>query len=197
MNTMKRRIIWNLIGLILLVCLSFLTINSKTPDPLPERQGVVFFWKGKQYHLKAPLKLEKTLVYQRGGLSAAELALTANCYYSDRQYVEIVRQDAAVQPRLGIAIGFEFDESNGEYPYTPAEAVLQIKDFSWGGVEFATLDTFNYTGVSNAVSNDFSLEILSWEQDTITGTFSGLLLNGAGDQAAIDNGYFKIGLKRR
>lgn len=194
---MKRRIIWNLIGSILPLCLGFLTINSKTSDPLPERQGVDFLWKGKQYHLKAPLQLEKALLYQRGGLSSAELALTANCYYSERQYVEIIRQDAARQPHLGIAIGFEFDESNGEYPYSPSEAVLQIKDFRWGGVEFAALDTFNYTGVSNAVSNDFSLEIRSWEQDTITGTFSGLLLNGAGDQAAIDSGYFKIGLKRR
>lgn len=193
---MKKTIIRNLIGIILFVCLSFLTINNKASDPLPIRQGVVLFWKGTMHYLPAPMQLSRGQVYQRGGINPHELAVYANCYYPDRNYVEIIRQDRGDQPSLGIALGFEFDESNGEYPYTPSEAVLQIKDFSWGGVEFSALDTVNYTGVSNKVSNDFSLEILSWENDTITGTFSGLLLNGAGDQSPIDSGYFKIGLRR-
>jgi|Wag4MinimDraft_19_1082662.scaffolds.fasta_scaffold15563_2 hypothetical protein len=197
MNAMKKQIIWNLIGSILFVCLGFLTISSKTNDPLPPKQGVVLSWKGRKYHLEAIMQLQKGQLYQRGGISPAELTLSANCYYKNRNYVEIVRQDAAIQPSLGIAIGFEFDEENGEYPYSPSEAVLQIKDFSWGGVEFSALDTLNYTGVSNSVSDDFSLEILSWENDTIIGVFSGLLLNGAGDQAPIDSGYFKVELKRR
>ena len=87
---------------------------------------------------------------------------------------------------------FEFDEENGDYPYTPAFAVLQLKDFGWGGVEFDTRDTCNYTGVSNAVSDDLLIEIDDYRNDTIFGRFSGLLLSGAGGMAPLDSGHFAV-----
>jgi hypothetical protein len=120
----------------------------------------------------------------------------SNVFYEDRNYIEIIRQDDEFHPSLGIAMGFEFDERNGDYPYTPAVAVAQLKDFAYGGVAFEKRDTCNYTGVSNEVSNDITLEIDGFENDTIFGRFTGLLLNGAGKMAAIEEGQFKIHLVR-
>ncbi|MCC7506943.1 MAG: hypothetical protein IT259_16680 [Saprospiraceae bacterium] len=111
--------------------------------------------------------------------------------------MEIVRQDAPYNPRLGLALGFEFDEKNGEYPDTPAYAVMQLKDLGWGGVEFSTVDTLNYTGVSNNVSDDIFIEVDTFYRDTIVGRFSGLLLSGAGAMMPIDSGHFKVRLYRR
>lgn len=143
------------------------------------------------------MRLAKGAVFQRGGMSWAALDTASNYYDSRRGYVEIIRQDSPVDPHCGIALGFEFDEANGDYPYTPAFAVVQFKDFTWGSVEFSATDTLNYTGVSDSVSDDVTIEVLSWRQDTITGRFSGLLLNGAGDLAPLDSGYFKVRLRRK
>ena len=128
---------------------------------------------------------------QRGGLSNADLDTLSNWFNPAKKYVEIIRQDDPVHPRFGIALGFEFDEGNGDYPYTPAYAKIQVKDFEWGGVEFSRLDTFIYTGVSNNVSDDLSIEVDGYQNDTIFGRFSGLLLSGAGPMAPIDSGYFR------
>jgi len=120
----------------------------------------------------------------------------SNRYLTTKQYVEIIRQDDPIRPHWGIALGFEFDENNGDYPYSPEFAVVQLKDFGWGGVEFSRRDTSNYTGVSNAVSDDVTIEVDSFYNDTIYGRFSGLLLSGAGPMAAVDSGAFKVFLYR-
>jgi hypothetical protein len=120
----------------------------------------------------------------------------SNWHSPTRRYVEIVRQDDPHRPRIGIALGFEFDENNGEYPYTPAHAVLQVKDFGWGGVEFSRRDTMNYTGVSNAVSDDLHIEVTDFRNDSIFGHFSGLLISGAGPMAPIERGEFAVRLYR-
>lgn len=98
----------------------------------------------------------------------------------------------SIHPALGIAIGFEFDEDNGDYPYTPAHAVLQLKDFGWGGMEFSVLDTMNYTGVSNDISDDLFIEVDGFQHDTVWGRFSGVLVSGAGKMASIDEGTFRV-----
>jgi hypothetical protein len=116
----------------------------------------------------------------------------SNIFYEEEKYIEIIRQDDALHPNLGIALGFEFEEANGEFPYTPAKAVVQLKDFAYGGVQFDLRDTCNFTGVSNEISEDITIEIDGFEQDTIFGRFSGLLLNGAGKMAAIEEGQFRI-----
>ncbi len=143
------------------------------------------------------MKLHPSKMRQKGGLTDAQLDTLSHVLYTSRQYVEIVRQDAPYNPRLGLALGFEFDEKNGEYPYTPAYAVMQLKDFGWGGVEFSTVDTLNYTGVSNNVSDDIFIEVDTFYRDTIVGRFSGLLLSGAGAMMPIDSGHFKVRLYRR
>lgn len=128
---------------------------------------------------------------QRGGLSRFKLDTLSNWYNPGLHYVEIIRQDDPVNPHFGVALAFEFDEANGNYPYTPEFSKIQVKDFRWGGVEFGVQDTFNFTGVTNAVSDDLTIEVDGFQNDTIFGRFSGLLLSGAGTMASIDSGSFR------
>lgn len=165
---------------------------SARPDPPTE--GIFFVFKHKPIALthRKPLPIKQLAVKSR--LRPDTLC---NVFFVSRNYVEIIRQDDPAHPHLGIALGFEFDEANGNYPYTPAHAVVQLKNFGYGGVEFDGRDTCNFTGVSNDVSDDVSLEIESFSGDTITGRFSGLLLNGAGGMETIEEGRFRVRLWRR
>lgn len=163
----------------------------------PDKGGLWFRFKGQSLALQHPMRNENTRFLPRKKHSNAQLDSMSNCYFTERKYVEIIRQDDPTHPRIGVAIGFEFDESNGGYPYTPAHAVLQLKDFGWGGVEFDTRDTFNYTGVSNAVSDDLQIEIDSFIKETIYGRFSGLLLSGSDKMAELEEGRFAIKLYRK
>ncbi len=177
------------------------------PTPLPllpttetavdPAEGVSFRFKNKFYVMTAKMQVGQGVMTQRGGLTNADLDTLSNWYSARKQYVEIVRQDNAVKPRKGIALGFEFDEYNGEYPYTPAHAVLQVKNFAWGGIEFSGVDTLNYTGISNNISDDFSIEINGFQNDTIYGHFSGLLLSGGGAMAPVEEGYFRVRVYRK
>lgn len=159
--------------------------------------GISCQFKRQTLELTAPMRLGHTGFIQRGGLTNKELDTLSNWYSPERGYVEIIRQESGPRPRYGIALGFEFDETNGTYPYTPAHARLQFKDFSWGGVEFSPADTFNYTGVSNDVSEDLLVEVQGFRNDTIFGQFSGLLLSGAGPMTEIDSGYFRVRVYRK
>jgi hypothetical protein len=143
------------------------------------------------------MKLESQSFRQRPQCNNACLDTMSNRYIQRRHYVEIIRQDDPVKPHFGIAMGFEFDETNGEYPYTPSYAVLQLKDFGWGGVEFSRRDTSNYTGVSNNVSDDLTIQVDSFKHNTIYGRFSGLLISGAGPMSPIDSGAFQVLLYRQ
>ena len=163
----------------------------------PPDAGVFFRFKNHDFSLRAPMQNSGGHYFPRGRLDNARLDTLSNWFDPQRHYVEIIRQDDALHPGVGLALGFEFDETNGEYPYSPEQAVLELKDFGWGGVAFSVHDTLNYTGVSNAVSDDLTVEIDSFRRDTIYGRFSGLLLSGAGPMAAIENGRFKIGLYRK
>ncbi len=177
----------------ILFALAF-TLSSDQPSPL---YGLSFRFKNQNINLTKRMGLNPALLRQRGGLTDAQLDTLSNVFYQTRQYVEIVRQDHPWRPTLGLAIGFEFDENNGEYPYTPAYAVMQLKDFGWGGVEFSQVDTLNYTGVSDSVSDDIYIEVDSFYRDTIIGRYSGLLLSGAGPMVPIDSGYFRVRLYRK
>ena len=163
----------------------------------PPDGGVRFRFKGKERVLTYPMRNEKSPFLPRGRHSNAELDTMSNCYFTDRNYVEIIRQDDPVRPKFGLAMGFEFDEANGEYPYTPAHAVLQLKDFGWGGVEFDPRDTCNYTGVSNAVSDDLQIEIDSFSNGMLYGRFSGLLISGGDKMAALEEGQFAVRVYRK
>ena len=178
-----------------LFILSILLLNGFSVDQT-EHDGISCQFKHQSLHLTDRMRLGRIGFTQRGGLTNRALDTLSNWYSPTRKYVEIIRQEDSAQPRYGIALGFEFDETNGEYPYTPAHAKIQVKDFSWGGVEFSPLDTFNYTGVSNAVSDDLSVEVLGFRNDTIFGQCTGLLLSGAGPMAPVDSGYFRVRVYR-
>ncbi|MDX1911935.1 MAG: hypothetical protein SFV22_10640 [Saprospiraceae bacterium] len=158
--------------------------------------GVAFHFKNRDIHLLHPMRRSDGVYHPRDGLSNASLDTLSNFFDPAARHVEIIRQDHPSQPTMGLALAFEFDEANGEYPYTPAYAALQLKNFGWGGLEFSVRDTMNYTGVSNDVSDDFTIEIIDFHNDTITGLFSGLLLSGAGPMAGIEEGRFRVRLYR-
>lgn len=179
-------------ALALLLALSFEQANTFPNDP-----GIRFRLRDREYILLAPMRPDKMAdAVGARARAAAQLDTLSNCYHLQEQYVEIVRQDRPTNPQVGLALGFEFDENNGEYPYTPAHAVLQIKNFGWGGVEFAANDTLNYTGVSNAVSDDLDIQVDYYRNDTIGGHFSGRLLNGAGGEAGLEEGRFAVRVYR-
>lgn len=160
------------------------------------QEGVQFTFKNRPFSLSAGIKGGSGVYFPHSRPDDATLDTLSNWYNPTAHYVEFIRQDDAQYPTVGLAIGFEFDEENEGFPFTPAHAVLQFKDFTWGGVAFSTADTMNYTGVSNAVSEDILVEIDGFEQDTIWGRFSGLLVNGAGAMETIGQGYFRIRVYR-
>lgn len=137
--------------------------------PVQPPVGVQFTFKNATVTLTEKMALDTTRFRTRGEGPSFRFDTMSNVYFPDKQYVEFVRQDQSMQPRLGLAMGFEFDEKNGDYPYTPAHAVMQLKDFGYGGVEFSQRDTSNFTGVSDSVSDDISIEIEGFKNDTILG----------------------------
>lgn len=158
--------------------------------------GVYFVFKSRGHWLRYPMDAPLDPFQHHTTLWSGRLDTLSNWYSRERTYVEFVRQDHATQPTLGVALGFEFDETFGEYPYTPQYARLQLKNFTWGGVEFSLRDTFNYTGVSNEFSDDLSVAVDYFDGDSIAGRFSGLLLSGAGPMAVLDSGTFAVRLTR-
>ena len=164
------------------------------PPAVPE--GVCFMFKNRSIALVSGMKGGLSSYFPRGRYGDAKLDTLSNWYDPVASYVEIIRQDDPLRPTVGIALGFEFDHENGEYPYTPSRAVFQLKDFGWGGVEFSARDTMNYTGVSNEVSDDLMIEIDGYENDTIWGRFSGLLVSGAGPMSSLEAGSFKVKVYR-
>lgn len=188
---MNRFFFWAILAVVAF-CSAFIGGVKITHD-----SGIFFIFKEKKWQLQAPMKMAKHRVLQRGGVLPASLDTASNYYHTERKYVEIIRQDDPFDPQIGVALGFEFDDTNGEYPYTPEYATIQVKDFTWGGMEFSSSDTLNYTGVSNAVSDDLFVQIADYRQDTIYGWFSGVLLNGSGGMATIDSGYFRVKLYRK
>ena len=158
--------------------------------------GISCTFKDRELLLSHPMQPSPEVLKQKGRRAAEQLDTLSNWFSPVRKYVEIVRQDHPVRPTLGIAMGFEFDETNGDYPYTPAFAVMQLKDFGWGGVEFSRRDTLNYTGISNTISDDLHIEISDYRNDTIFGHFSGILISGGGSMASLEKGSFAVKVYR-
>lgn len=164
--------------------------------PLSACGGLHFSARGQYLSLLHPLGRDPQAPAYAARTSRARLDTLSNWYSPVRRYVEIIRQDHPIQPLYGLALGFEFHESADSFPYRPAYARAHFKDFSWGGVEFSQLDSFNYTGVTNEVSHDLTVRVLSFQNDTIKGVFSGLLLSGAGPMLHVDSGQFCVLLRR-
>jgi hypothetical protein len=179
-----RTVVICIFGGLALACL----LGLRTGGP---EVGVHIQFKGRQMALTSGMRAGQTAYFPHSHRNNAELDTLSNWYDPVAGYVEIIRQDDPVSPTIGVALGFEFDAENGEYPYTPAHAVLQLKDFGWGGVEFSLRDTLNYTGISNSVSDDLQVEVEGFRNDTIWGRFSGLLVSGSGGMATVEGGSFR------
>jgi hypothetical protein len=180
---------------LLLILVAFLCLGGLAPTDPP--RGIYFRFKEREMLLLHPMRKGKGNFLPRGNFSDRKLDTLSNWFDAENNYIEIIRQDDPTHPTIGVAFGFEFDEENGEYPFTPAYAVLQLKDFGWGGIEFSPNDTMNYTGVSNAISDDLSVEVLGFQNDTVTGRFSGVLLSGAGTMTTIEQGSFRVRVYRK
>jgi hypothetical protein len=176
---------------------NFICLLGAHPVPTMQEPGIQFVFKGRAYQLQYKMQIGALTFGLHPNCNNACLDTLCNRLINNRHYIEIIRQDDPVHPKMGLALGFEFDEENGTYPYTPSYAVAQLKDFSWGGVEFSKRDTFNYTGLSNNVSDDLTVELDSFIHDTIYDRFSGLLLSGGGPMATVDSGSFKVKLYRQ
>lgn len=187
----------NLKLLLFALCVSSFWAARKVPTETPPAEYITYIFKGKNYLLTEPNTFDTTRFSIHSRINDGRFDTLSNVFYEQKNYVEIIRQDFAIRPTVGVAMGFEFDETNGEYPYSPARAVIQLKDFRFGGVMFEKRDTLNYTGVSNDISDDLDIEIDGFEQDTIWGRFQGLLINGAGGMRDVTEGHFKIKLHRK
>lgn len=128
---------------------------------------------------------------------AYEASLQSNAYFEDQNWVQIVRQDDFWNPTKGIGIGFSLHDELDSLPYRPDRVAMQFKDFLYGGQHFSQKDTANFSGIFNDINGDLKLEITEFENDTISGTFSGVLLSGSGKMAHLESGKFRIGLHRR
>lgn len=182
---------------IALTCLMASTLwamSLPSEPPLP-CGGIHFCARDQHLSLMHPLGRDpQAPTYLRS--SRAKLDTLSNWYSPSRQYVEIIRQDHPTKPHYGLALGFEFREDADTFPYAPAYARVHFKDFTWGGLEFSLADSFNYTGVNNEVSNDLTIRITAFHNDTIEGYFSAVLLSGAGPMLHLDSGTFCVMLRR-
>jgi len=177
------------------LCLSFsvvLVFFSVFNGENNSQEGIRLKFKNQSLTFIHPMRTDKRPSAGRSVLTNAQLDTLSNWHSPSRRYVEIIRQDHPVRPHFGIAIGFEFDAEILEFPYRPESARLQFKDFSWGGVEFSPVDSCNFTGMNNDVSDDLTIEVDGFQNDTIFGRFSGLLLSAAGSMAQLDSGYFRV-----
>jgi hypothetical protein len=176
----------------LLICFALVALAFAPPE-----QYFSFVFKGQNHTLVYPMRMGKTPFSRRTGLNNKQLDTLSNQYDPQKHYVEIVRQDDAVNPHVGIAMGFEFNAEKNDYPYFSRYVVMQLKDFGWGGVEFSAADTFNYTGVSDEVSDDLDVIVDSFAQGVIYARFSGVLLNGPGEMVEINDGKIAIKLYQK
>lgn len=167
-----------------------------TPPQDYPQDGLTFDFRGDTFALQSRIRNGAGNFFPRNRLSNRQLDTMCNWYSPVRRQVSIIRQDDPLQPRYGLALIFEFTEEFEEFPFSPAEAAVQFKDFGWGGVEFSAADTCNYTGVSNAVSDDVTVVVEGFSNDTIYGRFNAVLLSGAGPMAFLENGRFRVRVYR-
>ncbi len=110
-----------------IILLSALVTCLAAANCMEWESGISCTFKDRELLLSHPMQPSPEVLKQKGRRAAEQLDTLSNWFSPVRKYVEIVRQDHPVRPTLGIAMGFEFDESNGDYPYTPAFAVMQLK----------------------------------------------------------------------
>lgn len=181
-----------LLPLILAAC--FLTNFSPRPT-LPETGGeefIRFRFKGKQVDLSERIRTLPEDCWGSWCQTNEQLDTLCNIYLFDKKRVKIIRQNDGFDPETGIGLLFQFDPATDSLPYLSPSARLQLIDFQFGGARGTQTDRANYTGVTNDVSSDLKLSIEKIAGDTLIGSFSGVLVNGAGGMSPIEDGEFRI-----
>jgi hypothetical protein len=179
-------------ALILVICTGFLRFE---PEPVPE--FVRFRFNKKAYFFTEKITPRPLDPSSDRELMALEAERESGLYYTSQNWVQIIRQDDRWNPHFGVGLGFELPMPLDTLPYRPQKIALQFKDFLFGGQHFSRKDTANFSGVYDDINGDLKLEITAFEGDTITGTFSGVLLSGSGRMAHLEEGSFRIGLHRK
>jgi hypothetical protein len=167
--------------------------GSQTLSELTEPEGFIQFnFQGKKVDLHERIRVLPEDCWGGFCQTNEELDTLCNVFLPKQGRVKIIRQDDGYDPMMGLGLLFQFNPAIDSLPFESPSAKLQIVDFHFGGMRSTASDRTNYTGVTNDVSSDLKLIIEHFEDDIITGTFSGVLVNGAGGMASIDGGKFRV-----
>ncbi len=174
---------------------SAIFLTNFSPRPPVENGGeefIRFRFQGREINLNERIRTLPEDCWGGWCQSNEQLDTLCNIYLGDKKRVKIIRQDDGFDPETGIGLLFQFDPAADSLPYLSPSARLQLVDFRFGGARGTQADRANYTGVTSDVSNDFKLQIEKMTGDTLIGTFTGVLVNGAGGMAQIEDGRFQI-----
>ena len=172
-----------------------LFLSGFSPSPADENGGeefIRFRFKGREFELNQRIRTLPEECWGGWCQSNEQLDTLCNIFVSEKKRVKIIRQDDGFDPATGIGLLFQYDPAVDSLPFLSPSARLQLVDFRFGGARGAQNDRANYTGVTNDVSSDFKLQIERVAGDTLIGTFTGVLVNGAGGMAPIEDGQFRI-----
>lgn len=183
-----------------LLALALCLFPSATPPLLvtdDQVEHLSFHLNRQPYHLNEKITPRPLEPSDDPEALAVEAEEESNLWLEDQDWVQIIRQDHRWNPTVGIGIGFSFSADIDTFPYQPEKVSIQFKDFTFGGTHFSKRDANNFSGVYNNISADIKLEVLSIENDTIEGVFSGVLISGSGKMAHLEEGSFRVGLVRK
>ncbi len=178
-----------------LAFLALLLASFSAPPRPSEEEGtefVRFRFQGRQIELLDRIRTLPEECWGGWCQSNEQLDTLCNIFLSDKRRVKIIRQDDGWSPETGIGLLFEFDPRTESFPYRSSSARLQLVDFRYGGARGTQTDRSNYTGVTSDVSNELKIQVEEMAGDTLIGTFSGVLVNGAGGMSPIEDGRFRV-----
>jgi hypothetical protein len=181
---------------LLLIFFAAMLSNFSMPPTLVESsepEGFIQFnFQGKTVDLHERIRVLPEDCWGGWCQTNEELDTLCNVFLPKQGRVKIIRQDDGYDPSMGLGLLFQFNPAIDSLPFESPSAKLQIVDFRFGGQRSSEADRANYTGVTNDVSSDLKLIIERFEDDIISGTFSGVLVNGAGGMASIESGRFNV-----
>ena len=181
--------------ILLPLILAALFLTNFSPRPIPatgDEEFIRFRFQGREIDLSERIRTLPEDCWGSWCQSNEQLDTLCNMYLGDKKRVKIIRQDNGHDPETGIGLLFSFDPTTDAIPFESPSARLQLIDFRYGGARGAQNDRANFTGVTNDVSSDLKLSIEKMAGDTLIGTFSGVLVNGAGGMSAIEDGRFRV-----
>lgn len=174
----------------------FLLFSAFNPPAGEPEEGIFFRFQGKNFELRERVRVLAEDCWGGWCQTNDELDTLCNVFLESKNRVKIIRQDDGFAPEFGIGLLFSFNPVTDSLPVLVETARLQFNDFRFGGLRASQSDRANFTGVTNSVSSDLKLTIERFDGEFIEGIFSGVLVNGAGGMAPIEEGQFRIRLFR-